>query len=478
MSFIGNSFTSQQFTPAVDYFNGNSSTTAFTLSKTVGSVYDIQVVIENVPQNPASAFTVSGNVITFTSAPPTGTNNIYVRYTSPMTNVVKPAPGTVSPTEINSSYSLWNLSGADINYTAGKVGIGTTTSLSQLTSLGTTSIVANSVSTRNPVASFRGGNDNNRLDVLVDNSGASCITGLSAWNVAGASSVMAFYTGTTGTEAMRIDSSGNVGIGTTTPQSLLTVYGPTGVTSDSTGEATGVGTIRITNGSSALSSAGGLEFKIAGDSNGYGSKIQALNSAGSQLVFAGRQGSGTWSEYMRIDSGGNLLVGQTINGYVNGNGIALETQSGPNGAGVLRQSHVNGTGSGASYTLYCYNTSPIGSVAQSGTTAVLYNTTSDYRLKTDITPIQNALTTIGALNPISFTWVDGRPDDGFLAHELQAVIPNCITGEKDAVNEDGTPNYQQMDSSGVIPFLVKAIQELNAKVDAQAAEIDTLKRIK
>lgn len=223
MSFIGNSFTSQQFTPAVDYFNGNSSTTAFTLSKTVGSVYDIQVVIENVPQNPASAFTVSGNVITFTSAPPTGTNNIYVRYTSPMTNVVKPAPGTVSPTEINSSYSLWNLSGADINYTAGKVGIGTTTSLSQLTSLGTTSIVANSVSTRNPVASFRGGNDNNRLDVLVDNSGASCITGLSAWNVAGASSVMAFYTGTTGTEAMRISSTGNVGIGTNSPSYNLVV---------------------------------------------------------------------------------------------------------------------------------------------------------------------------------------------------------------------------------------------------------------
>ena len=62
-----------------------------------------------------------------------------------------------------------------------------------------------------------------------------------------------------------------------------------------------------------------------------------------------------------------------------------------------------------------------------------------------------------------------------MAHELQAVIPNCVTGEKDAINEDGTPKYQQMDNSGVIPFLVKAVQELNTLVTTQAAEIAALK---
>ena len=122
-----------------------------------------------------------------------------------------------------------------------------------------------------------------------------------------------------------------------------------------------------------------------------------------------------------------------------------------------------------------YNAGVIGSITQAGTTGVLYNITSDYRLKTDVTPIQNALTVVEALNPVHFTWVDGRPDDGFLAHEIQTVLPNCVTGEKDAVNEDGTPKYQQMDNSGVIPFLVKAIQELNAKLEAQAVEIATLK---
>jgi hypothetical protein len=107
----------------------------------------------------------------------------------------------------------------------------------------------------------------------------------------------------------------------------------------------------------------------------------------------------------------------------------------------------------------------VGSITTNGS-ATAFNTSSDYRLKTDATTIKNALATVEALNPVSFTWIDGRKDDGFLAHEIQAVLPNCVTGEKDAINEDGTPKYQQMDSSGVIPFLVKAIQELKAEVDS------------
>lgn len=87
MSYIGNTATTQAFTPAVDFFNGDGSTVAFTLSKPVASVAQVQAVISNVPQNPGSAYTVSGNTITFTSAPPSGTSNIYVYYTSPITQV-------------------------------------------------------------------------------------------------------------------------------------------------------------------------------------------------------------------------------------------------------------------------------------------------------------------------------------------------------------------------------------------------------
>jgi len=93
--YIGNTNTTQAFTPAVDFFNGNGSTTAFTLSRPVAAVAQVQAVIENVPQNPGDAFTVSGNTITFTSAPPSGTSNIYVYYTSPITQVIAPSQGTV-----------------------------------------------------------------------------------------------------------------------------------------------------------------------------------------------------------------------------------------------------------------------------------------------------------------------------------------------------------------------------------------------
>ena len=119
MSYLGNTPTQQGFIPAIDYFSGNASTTAFTLSRPVASVAQVQAVIENVPQNPGDAFTVSGNTITFTSAPPSGTNNIYVYYTSPITQVIQPGQGTVLPSSLSTGGPYWD--------TSGNVGIGTTT---------------------------------------------------------------------------------------------------------------------------------------------------------------------------------------------------------------------------------------------------------------------------------------------------------------------------------------------------------------
>jgi hypothetical protein len=85
MPYIGNSVQNQGFAPAIDYFNGNGVTVTFTLSRPLASVAQIICAIDNVIQNPSSAFTVSGNSITFTSAPLSGTNNIWVEYTSLIT---------------------------------------------------------------------------------------------------------------------------------------------------------------------------------------------------------------------------------------------------------------------------------------------------------------------------------------------------------------------------------------------------------
>jgi hypothetical protein len=111
MAFIGNTVTTQGFIPAIDYFSGNGSTTAFTLSRPVASVAQVQAVIENVPQNPSTAFGVSGNTITFTSAPPSGTNNIYVYYTSPITQLNAVGQGTVSPSSLSTGGPSWDTTG-------------------------------------------------------------------------------------------------------------------------------------------------------------------------------------------------------------------------------------------------------------------------------------------------------------------------------------------------------------------------------
>ena len=100
MSYLGNTPTQQGFIPAIDFFSGNGSTVAFTLSRPVASVAQVQATIENVPQNPGTAFTVSGNTITFDGAPASGTNNIYVYYTSPITQVIAPSQGTVGTAQI------------------------------------------------------------------------------------------------------------------------------------------------------------------------------------------------------------------------------------------------------------------------------------------------------------------------------------------------------------------------------------------
>jgi hypothetical protein len=102
MSYIGSNPVTQSFIAGTDYFNGNGSTTAFTLSRSVVSTNDIQATVNNVVQQPNDAYTVSGNTITFTSAPSAGTNNVYVRYLSTTTQAISPSQGTVGWAQLNS----------------------------------------------------------------------------------------------------------------------------------------------------------------------------------------------------------------------------------------------------------------------------------------------------------------------------------------------------------------------------------------
>jgi hypothetical protein len=132
MSYVGNTPTTQGFSPAIDYFNGTGSQTAFTLSRPIASVAQVVVVVNNVTQNPSSAYTVSGNTITFTGAPSSGTSNIYVSYTSPITQVqaLTQSPSVIGPMYVSlaggttiggATNPILGLSGAANNYVQGYV---------------------------------------------------------------------------------------------------------------------------------------------------------------------------------------------------------------------------------------------------------------------------------------------------------------------------------------------------------------------
>jgi hypothetical protein len=113
----------------------------------------------------------------------------------------------------------------------------------------------------------------------------------------------------------------------------------------------------------------------------------------------------------------------------------------------------------------------VGTISTNGT-ATTYSTSSDYRLKTNVKPMQGALDKVDALNPVTFDWVtDGAPSQGFIAHELQAVVPECVVGEKDAVNNQGEPIYQSIDTSFLVATLTAAVKELKSEVDALKRKI-------
>jgi len=272
-----------------------------------------------------------------------------------------------------------------------------------------------------------------------------------------------------GTTAMTIDTSQNVGIGTSSPVGKLDVV-------SAAQDQLSVRSNSTTAGSSILVSSGN-----GTTSNNY-SYIQYQNAQTSAYNWkVGTFGSNSFSFYdataaaerMRIDTSGNLLVGTTSTTSVNA-GIAIIPNGSSGTTGYVRIGHSSAT-SGQGYLDFLYNNSIIGSVQQAGTTGVSFNTSSDYRLKENVTPMTTGLATIAALKPVNYDWIsDKSAGEGFIAHELQAIIPNAVTGEKDAVNEDGSIKPQGVDYSKIVVHLVAAIQELSAKVDAQAAEITAL----
>jgi hypothetical protein len=176
----------------------------------------------------------------------------------------------------------------------------------------------------------------------------------------------------------------------------------------------------------------------------------------------------TPSERMRITAAGDLLVGATSPTVGANNGTVIY---GGADAGIIYM--FRASGSEDQFRFYVNNTN-VGRISTTPS-ATSYITSSDYRLKENIVPMTGALDKVALLKPVIYKWkVDGSDGQGFIAHELAEVVPDCVSGEKDAVDEDGNIKPQGIDTSFLVATLTAAIQEQQAIINELKTRIEAL----
>jgi len=165
------------------------------------------------------------------------------------------------------------------------------------------------------------------------------------------------------------------------------------------------------------------------------------------------------TERMRINAAGNIQV-SSHTGSTIGYGLQISPQGG------YAQIYMEADTTTTRIIQRFYNPAGnVGNISMAGT-STSYSTSSDYRLKENVVKMTGALERVSQLKPSRFNFIADADTtvDGFLAHEVQEIVPEAITGQKDAVDENGNPEYQGIDQSKLVPLLVAAIQELEARV--------------
>ena len=245
-----------------------------------------------------------------------------------------------------------------------------------------------------------------------------------------------------------------------------TLYGNVSVT----GQVTSTGGIFKANGAPSLSAAAAGEAILAPDSGngallyGRGTNYDVAICQRSTAVALGVLAGST-----NVYAVGDVFIKRTTTySYANG-GLCAEGTSG-------NPCIVAGTAGTSSYNniVLGNGNGNVGSIVTNGS-ATAFNTSSDYRLKENITPMTGALVKVAQLKPVTYKWkVDGAGGEGFIAHELAEVCPHAVSGEKDAVDENGHIKPQGIDVSFLVATLTAAIQEQQAIISDLKARIEAL----
>jgi hypothetical protein len=330
---------------------------------------------------------------------------------------------------------------------SGNVGIGTNSPSYRLHVQAADSIVA-SIGTSGYGSFFAQGSGTNPTYLFFSNVTNGEQVRLTALNTG----ILTFSNGASATERMRIDSAGNVGIGTNSPAATLHVSGTQRITRagypvlelQQTG-STGIGQVAM-NGND-------FEFRTT--------------TAHPMLFYTNN------TERMRINASGVLCIATTADNprdFTSGGGVVFSAgQAEVASSGAANTMFINNTATASSainFIQFRQRAVFRGGVNWDGTNT-LYTSASDYRLKQNLKPLTGSGAFIDALQPKTWNWNEnGAEGIGFIAHEAQAVAPNSVSGEKDAVDESGKPVYQSMQSSSseFIANIVLELQELRKRV--------------
>jgi hypothetical protein len=432
------------------FSTNNGSSPCLTLSSTGAATFSSSVTAAgNIFTENDSVFSTAGSitrhsVVGLVSRGVTGSVFDWSVYSAGGTALIQ------NPTGTNNI----GFSGGQVSFTGGNVGIGTASPVGKFE----ISSFANNYDTAPAITlTDIAGNANSNRWII-----GNIATDYGSFNIASAPSP----TSTTFTPRLTINRAGNVGIGTASPTAILHTLKsgtPISPVTDEVfiGQRSGTGQ----NAVMTIVSDGASIIRLTNAANIELGKI-LYDTASNFMRFDTNS-----TERMRITSGGELYwkVTDTTGAALSDGGVTfrdsgsnkfIQVSSGLSTDGLLLAFYKK-NGSGVTNT---------GTIETSGN-STNYNTTSDYRIKEDFQQI-NGLEKLSKIKVYDFKWKDSEDRmDGVLAHELQEVLPYAVTGQKDAVDENGNDKIQGVDYSKIVPVLIKAIQELKTEIDSLKNQI-------